>query len=221
MGTPAAASSRRPASSGWKQEACGWKRERSRALAISRNCRSLPPASSARAISKTGHGIRTPYQHWKEGLASLVGKPKTCPTGACHTDDGNSDPLNAAKSRRPYLLLLLVFAVSRILYYALGVRFDARPLLTFYQIIDPELLRHRLLESLYYLHAHPPGFNLYAGILLKLFPDQYAIAFHALHLILGAATCCLLYHLMRACGVHAAIAFVLSALFIVSPGVVL
>jgi ubiquinone/menaquinone biosynthesis C-methylase UbiE len=119
------------------------------------------------------------------------------------------------------LILLLVFAVSRIVYYALGVRFDARPLLTFFQIIDPELLRHRLLESLYYLHAHPPGFNLYAGILLKLFPTHYAIAFHALHLILGAAICCLLYHLMRACGVHSAIAFTLSALFIISPGVVM
>jgi ubiquinone/menaquinone biosynthesis C-methylase UbiE len=129
--------------------------------------------------------------------------------------------LNAAKSRWPYLLLLLVFAVSRIVYYALGVRFDTRPLLTFFQIIDPELLRHRLLESLYYLHAHPPGFNLYAGILLKLFPIHYAIAFHVLHMILGAASGCLLYHLMRVCGVRSAIAFTLSALFIVSPGVVM
>jgi ubiquinone/menaquinone biosynthesis C-methylase UbiE len=129
--------------------------------------------------------------------------------------------LNARKSLRPYLLLLLVFAVSRILYYAAGVRFDARPLETFFQIIDPELLRHRLFESLYYLHAHPPGFNLYAGILLKLFPTSYATAFHALHLIFGAAICCMVYHLMRACGVHSAIAFTLSALFIVSPGVVL
>ena len=51
---------------------------------------------------------------------------------------GIPNPLNARKSRRPYLLLLLVFAVSRILYYAAGIRFDARPLLTFFQIIDPE-----------------------------------------------------------------------------------
>jgi SAM-dependent methyltransferase len=129
--------------------------------------------------------------------------------------------LNAAKSRWPYLLLLLVFAVSRIVYYALGVRFDTRPLLTFFQIIDPELLRHRLLESLYYLHAHPPGFNLYAGILLKLFPTHYAIAFHVLHMILGAAIGCLLYHLMQVSGVRSAIAFTLSALFIASPGVVM
>ena len=129
--------------------------------------------------------------------------------------------MTAAKSRWPYLLLLLVFSVSRIVYYALGVRFDARPLLNFFQIIDPELLRHRLLESLYYLHAQPPGFNLYAGILLKLFPIHYAIAFHALYLVLGAAICCLLYHLMRVCGVRSSIAFALSALFTISPGVVM
>jgi ubiquinone/menaquinone biosynthesis C-methylase UbiE len=129
--------------------------------------------------------------------------------------------LTAAKSRWPYLLLLLVFSASRIVYYGLGVRFDARPLLTFFQIIDPELLRHRLFESLYYLHAQPPGFNLYAGVLLKLFPIHYAIAFHALYLVLGAAICCLLYHLMSACGVRSSIAFALSALFTVSPGVVM
>ena len=118
-------------------------------------------------------------------------------------------------------MLLLVFAVSRIVYYWLGVRFDARPLLTFFQIIDPELLRHRLLESLYYEHAFPPGFNLYTGILLKLFPVHYATAFHVLHLILGAAIGCLLYHLMRVCGVRPGVALALAALFLVSPGVVM
>jgi hypothetical protein len=128
---------------------------------------------------------------------------------------------DAVKTRLPYLLLLVVFAVSRLTYYMLGVRFDARPLLKFFQLIDPELLRHRLLESLYYLHTQPPGFNLYAGIILKLFPDHYGVAFHALHLVFGAVICCLLYRLMRVCGVHPAIAFAFSALFIVSPGVVL
>jgi len=125
------------------------------------------------------------------------------------------------KLRRPYALLLLVFAASRACYYALGVRFDARPLNNFFQFVDPDLLNHRLLESLFYLHIQPPGMNLFAGIVLKLFPHTYAAAFHSAYLLLGAASCCLIYHLMRCCCVRDWLAFTLTALFTVSPGVVL
>ena len=131
------------------------------------------------------------------------------------------DLVNSPQSHLPYLFLLLLFAASRAVYYALGVRFDIRPLSRFFQIIDPELLRHRLIESLFYLHTQPPGFNLYTGIVLKLFPVHYATTFHVIYVILGAAICCLLYHLMRICGVHAAIALTLAGLFIASPGVAL
>ena len=74
------------------------------------------------------------------------------------------------KVRQAYALLLTVFAVSRIAYYLSGVRFDARPVFTFFQFADPELLKHRLLETLLYLHVQPPGFDLYVAIILKLFP---------------------------------------------------
>lgn len=125
------------------------------------------------------------------------------------------------KLRWPYAVLLLVYAVSRIGYYLLGVRMDARPVKTFFQFIDPELLRHRLMESVFYAHAQPAGFNLYAGIILKLFPERYGAAFHAIHLCLGAEICCLLYFLMRSCGVASWLALVLTCIFSVSPGVVL
>jgi hypothetical protein len=125
------------------------------------------------------------------------------------------------RPRRAYAFLLTVFAISRIAYYLLGVRFDARPIFNFFQFLDPELLKHRLLESLLYLHVQPPGFNLYVALILKLFPAHYAEAFHAVHLTLGAASCCLIYHLMRICGVGSSLAFVLTGVFVVSPGVVL
>ena len=111
--------------------------------------------------------------------------------------------------------------MSRIVYYLLGVRFDARPVLNFFQFIDPELLKHRLLESLYYLQVQPPGFNLYAGIVLKLFPDAYPAVFHAIYLVLGLGICWLTYYLMSVCGVKSWLALTLTGLFIVSPGVVL
>ena len=61
------------------------------------------------------------------------------------------------KERTLYALLAMAFAVSRLGYYLLGVRFDARPVLHYYQFLDPELLKHRLFESLFYLHVQPPG----------------------------------------------------------------
>lgn len=68
------------------------------------------------------------------------------------------------------VFLLAIFLVSRLLYYWAGIRFDARPLTSFFQILDLELLRHRLLETIFYLHVQPPAFNLLIGVLLKIFP---------------------------------------------------
>jgi hypothetical protein len=123
--------------------------------------------------------------------------------------------------RSPYVLLLGAFTVSRAVYYLLGVRFDAEGLDWYFQFLDPELLRHNLVQSLFYLHMQPPGYNLFAGVVLKLFPHAYAAAFHAVHLAFGAAVTCLLFYLMRRLGVRVRLALIATALFMVSPGVVL
>jgi hypothetical protein len=115
----------------------------------------------------------------------------------------------------------VLFALSRLGYYLAGVRFDARPILHYYQFVDPQLLKHRLIESMYYLHVQPPGLNIYAGIALKLFPRSYPLALHIAHLVLGLAICWLIYYLMRVLGTSRWIAFALAAWFTVSPGVVL
>ena len=125
------------------------------------------------------------------------------------------------KERTLYALLAMVFAVSRLGYYLLGVRFDARPVLHYYQFVDPELLKHRLFESLFYLHIQPPGWNLYTGVVLRLFPVSYPAVFHLIYLLLGLGICWCTYHLMRILGVSRWLAFTLSVWFIVSPGVVL
>jgi hypothetical protein len=131
-----------------------------------------------------------------------------------------SSPL-PRQGRAWYALLLLIFTASRIIYYLLGVRFDARGLTWFFQFIDPELLRHNLLQSLFYLHMQPPGYNLFLGIVLKFFSQHEAAAFHTVHLVFGAAITCMLFYLMKNLGIRAWIAFAAAALFMVSPGVVL
>jgi len=125
------------------------------------------------------------------------------------------------RERTLYALLAMAFVVSRLGYYLLGVRFDARPVLYYFQFIDPELLKHRLLESLFYLHIQPPGWNLYTGVVLKIFPTSYPAIFHSIYLLLGLGICWSTYHLMRICGVSRWLAFSLATWFIVSPGVVL
>ena len=123
--------------------------------------------------------------------------------------------------RSPYALLIAVFTLSRVVYYMLGVRFDARGLPTYLQFIDTELLRHNLLQSLFYLHWQPPGYNLFLGIVLKLFPHAYNGAFHAIHLAFGAVITGFLFYLMRTLSVRPALALTTTAVFIVSPGIIL
>jgi hypothetical protein len=125
------------------------------------------------------------------------------------------------KERMLYALLAMAFAGSRLGYYLFGVRFDARPVLHYYQFVDPELLKHRLFESLFYLHIQPPGWNLYTGAVLKFFPTSYPAVFHIIYLLLGLGICWSIYYLMRTCGVNRWLAFTLATWFIVSPGVVL
>jgi hypothetical protein len=51
-----------------------------------------------------------------------------------------------------------------------GVRFLAGDLDTAWHLLDPELLRHDLLRSLFYLHSQPPLLNFVVGVALKLGP---------------------------------------------------
>jgi hypothetical protein len=95
---------------------------------------------------------------------------------------------NVGLVRRDLWAILALFAVSRMLYGWLGLQFDATPLPYFMQFIDVDLLKHRLLESLWYYHANPPLLNLFAGIGLKVFGNGafafYDISFHLLGLVM-------------------------------------
>jgi hypothetical protein len=79
-------------------------------------------------------------------------------------------------------ILLSVFAAARVVYLLLGLKFDASPFPGYMQFIDRALLEGRLLESLWFYHAHPPGLNLLVGLSLKLFGDSssafLAFVFH-------------------------------------------
>lgn len=101
-----------------------------------------------------------------------------------------------------------------------GLRFDHTPPRYYYQFIDPELLKHRLLESLWYLHGQPPLFNFITGLLYQEFSPQskiFQLGFFILGLALGIA----LYWLGLRLGLRRWVSALLTAWFMVSPATVL
>jgi len=131
------------------------------------------------------------------------------------------DRARSGFERYDLLIVLALFAASRGLYALLGVEFDSSPYPGYFQFIDAPLLRTRLLESLWYFHAHPPLLNLFVGIGEKLFGDDavvyFNVAFHALGLLLAATV----YLLTRRLSASRVTAVLTTALLVFSPSFVL
>jgi len=124
---------------------------------------------------------------------------------------------------RSVWILLAAFAASRIAYYAAGVRFDLRPLTNYYQLVDPALLENHLLQTCWYMHTQPPGFNFLVGLVLKAVSGASArtVAFGAAYLLMDAASVLLLLLLQKELRVLPRVALALTVLFAVSPGLLL
>jgi hypothetical protein len=121
------------------------------------------------------------------------------------------------RSKAVYAWALAAFCASELLARILGVRFAWQTLDELYQYLDPVILRGDLARGLFYLHAQPPFFNLFLGLVLKLFPASSPLAFSfifgvtALGLLLGMAW------LMRRLGVSDVVNIVVVFLFALTP----
>lgn len=121
----------------------------------------------------------------------------------------------------PYFVITIVFVLSRILLLFTGMEYQWEELITGMQIIDPLLLKHHLLQSIFYLHSQPPLFNLYIGIILKLFPAHFVGAFQFLSLLGSYSLGVALYMLMCSLSVRRSVALVLTCFFLLNPGLML
>jgi hypothetical protein len=123
--------------------------------------------------------------------------------------------------RADYAIVVGLFAAARVLYGLLGLDFDPSPFPGYMQFIDAALLRTRLLESLWYYHAHPPLLNLLVGIGIKAFGEDMdvfvALCFHVLGLVAALAVYALTLRLTQA----RAAAAIAAALLVFSPSFVL
>jgi hypothetical protein len=122
--------------------------------------------------------------------------------------------------RRRIGLLAAVFAISRVVYYALGVRFDTKPLATDMQLLPEHLLRHDLLRSIWYLHSQPPLFNAFVGVVLHI-PAAKPWILAATFMLMGFALACTMLLLMVELGAPVRLALIVTSIFIVSPITVL
>jgi hypothetical protein len=111
--------------------------------------------------------------------------------------------------------------VSAVAYFAAGVRFDVSPFPGYLQFIDAELLQTRLLESIWYSHAQPPGLNILVGVAYRVFGDDaptfLSLLFHGLGFVVAVGLFALTLRLTRT----RVAAYLCTALIIMSPGFVL
>ena len=117
-------------------------------------------------------------------------------------------------------MLALLFILVHAVYYALGFRFDRTTLIEVMHYLDPEMLRTRLAESLWYMHIQPPLFNLFTGLVLKITPESpylFQLIFLAFGFMFYSAT----FFLQVRMGVRTRLACVLSTLFMASPSFLL
>lgn len=122
---------------------------------------------------------------------------------------------------REALLFLGIFGLSRLFYYALGVRFQLRPLNWYWQVVDPQLLADRPLECLLHLHSQPPLWNAYLALVLQ-FPEPLQTPlFAGSFLLTGLAIAWGLYTLLGELGIPLPVRSAVTALFAAAPAVVL
>ncbi len=120
------------------------------------------------------------------------------------------------------MLLTVTYAFSRALLFLMSdISFDLSGLEHFWQLLDLRLLERDLLSSLFYLHSQPPIFNLFTGLVLKLFPESYPIVFQFTFYGLSLLAYWALYRAIVCLQLSTVKAYLLATLFMLLPSTLL
>ena len=114
-----------------------------------------------------------------------------------------------------YALVALLFASTRLLLFWLGIRFNFS--LDWMWLSDPVDLTDRLLETIYYFHAFPPGMDLLSGVLLKLGGGDAAAVAQALFWAFGLVLVLSLFYLARTSGLPQNVSLLVALAFSLLP----
>lgn len=120
---------------------------------------------------------------------------------------------------------LLHFCFARFITVAWGVRIDSIEKFgnwdAFWQAIPRSLLENDLWRSIWFLHAQPPLFNLFAAAVFSIFGDEYRPAIQLLYQIAGAAIVAMVYAVIVAHTRRHAVALMAALLLAFSPSLLL
>ncbi len=123
-----------------------------------------------------------------------------------------------AKIQHPYSVLTAFFILTRIILW------QVRPMLIDLlnmHFLDVGILRHNLFHGLYYMHAQPPLFNLFLGLVLKAAPAaKIHIVFPFLYSLMGWVLGLATYRLMRDLRLSQPTALLLTAGLMVFPSMI-
>ena len=148
---------------------------------------------------------------------------RTAMTDAAPVVDHPRHPRQAipAAGDSAYLLCITaLFIVSRIIFSLKGGEFISSPIDFAKQYLDPLLLEHDLMRSLYYLHAQPPLFNAFLGLVLK-FSSHPALSFELVYKTAGICMPLLFYGILTSLAIRPAIAFIATVIFMFNPTLLL
>ncbi len=118
------------------------------------------------------------------------------------------------------LLLAAIFVVMQVAVVGAGVAFETGPLQSQLQNIDPELLRHHLAQSLWYLHGQPPLWNAIVGLSLKIAHTSWPTLWHLAYLLLGLVQSQAFLRVANLVGVGRRTSFVLAAFMTIAPATI-
>ncbi|GIU83700.1 MAG: hypothetical protein KatS3mg008_0475 [Acidimicrobiales bacterium] len=120
-------------------------------------------------------------------------------------------------SRRRLAFVVVLFAASRVVYFAAGLRFDTAGLDYSSQLADPEWLREDPLGTVWHMHSQPPLFNLVVGSVLRWSPLPDDVSLQIVYLVSGAMLAVGSFCLAREFGLSPAASTGVSALVSCNP----
>lgn len=118
-------------------------------------------------------------------------------------------------SIREYVLLAAGYLLSRLLFFALGLRFE--PELVWMFLADPAHLRERPLETIFYFHAFPPGMNVHTAALLQFGEAHFATLAQLSFIGFGLMLVLCVFYLGKALGLGRWMAALLSLALVCTP----